>query len=108
MGEHTPGPWSIGYGDADFLVIEAGIDEEIACIEMEDHGACPTAEQSANALLIAAAPDLLAAVLAILPFIAEIDDPCTGEIVNAKYLSTEYREALEKLIAAVAKAKDAK
>ena len=60
MGEHTPGPWSIGYGDADFLVIEAGIDEEVACIEMEDHGACPTAEQSANALLIAAAPDLLA------------------------------------------------
>ena len=49
--------------------------------------------------------ELLAASKAIVPFIAEIDDPCTGEIVNAQYLAPAYRQALETFCAAIAKVK---
>ena len=94
MTEHTPGSWSIGYGHADYLVVEAGINEEIAAIELEEHGAEPTPEQLANANLLAAAPDLLAACEAVAAAMALED-----------YLSPEEGAATRLCHIAIAKAK---
>ena len=71
---HTPVPWKIGFGYADYLAIEAYYEEDdawwsIATIELDDHGAEPTDEQLANAYFIVTACNthdtLLAAVEAM-------------------------------------------
>ena len=49
---HTPLPWVIGYGYADYIAIEAVTKEDFECIaiiELDEHGAKPTPEQEANA-----------------------------------------------------------
>ena len=57
MSKHTPGPWCIGNFD---WCIETEMDEAVAQVEVNE-----LHNWKANARLIAAAPDLLAALKAI-------------------------------------------
>ena len=80
--KHTPGPWVI---DNDNVIYQEGTSEPIA-------SAAPTADEKANAALIAAAPDLLAAL-----------ESCSDA------LNTEagglYKARIDQARAAIAKAK---
>jgi hypothetical protein len=67
--KHTPGPWRVGYGFAETGVFSADGETLVA----NTHGSARNfsreeqiAEQDANACLIAAAPDMLAALEAAL------------------------------------------
>lgn len=67
MVEHTPGPWSIGgasgnEGEAREIASESRCVAWTASTWDEDEGDVVTAEDDANARLIAAAPELLAAL----------------------------------------------
>ena len=77
--EHTPGPWRLGRGYADYLAIEAYYSDDdawwpIATIELDEHGAKPTPEQEANARLIEAAPAMYEALEASRSFVQMIAD----------------------------------
>ena len=64
---HTPGPWTVvPYGDGDSLVICSDEGGEWRICFMATHGGTETVWRSiqANARLIAAAPELLAALIA--------------------------------------------
>lgn len=61
LGDHTPGPWVFNGGDhAPILHIYATDDKHVF------HDVRPLPEQEANARLMAAAPELLAALKALL------------------------------------------
>lgn len=70
---HTPGPWHFSYEDAEFFIYAPITDERTGhpttAIAQTYHN--PSAH---NARLIAAAPELLEALLATLPFIEHMDD----------------------------------
>ena len=60
--KHTPGPWGFSGGDsAPILHIYASDDKHLF------HNSRPLDEQDANARVMAAAPELLAALKAIMP-----------------------------------------
>lgn len=59
MSKHTPGPWVIFQLDGELTVMPAGRPGDIAIIEYEPD---ERDEASANADLIAAAPEILAAL----------------------------------------------
>lgn len=58
MSNHTPGPWVTFRLDGEFSIIPAGRPGDIAIIEYDHPEGCEQA--SADAYLIAAAPDMLA------------------------------------------------
>jgi len=58
--KHTSGPWSNPTGSV--TVREAATPRSLKVCDMSSDGGRPVAEQEANARLIAAAPDLLAAL----------------------------------------------
>ncbi len=64
MTKHTPGPWFCENGDDEWQVWH---DEGIACIATVHRGCEPDGTGETNAHLIAAAPDLLAALEELLP-----------------------------------------
>lgn len=66
MSAHTPGPWKAEYSEGDEWDVLAGESLPIAYIS---GWACSSVE--ANARLIAAAPDLLAALKAARVFVAQ-------------------------------------
>lgn len=62
MSEHTPGPWAVGSNNS--VITEAPADLRIICQPFTDGTYGPILsqeQQEANASLMAAAPDLLAA-----------------------------------------------
>lgn len=63
MSKHTPGPWRLG---SSARIIMAGMGRRIASVPMYGGNESETDENAANALLIAAAPDLLLACKAAL------------------------------------------
>jgi hypothetical protein len=87
MSTHTPGPWEVEGDDESLWVTPLDRSTPVICDMVEREG-----ETEANAHLIAAAPDLLAACKA---FIAA--DPAEG------YSGAEY-SALKLMHAAIAKA----
>ena len=69
MSEHTPGPWSASNRSwCDTYIIAPTFDHAICCLDInhatEESQEADEAQMAANARLISAAPDLLAAVLA--------------------------------------------
>ena len=60
MTAHTPGPWAVDYdSEGPFVRMEAlAGDDEFFCV----YGSTNTDQQHADARLVAAAPDLLAAI----------------------------------------------
>jgi hypothetical protein len=62
MSEHTPGPWAYGHSGRDALWVGPGHDvARVATVEWDTDNARENAR--ANARLIAAAPELLAALM---------------------------------------------
>lgn len=97
MSAHTPGPWEIGYLDKHGQRLVRGQHIEICTCW---HHSALEKEMEANASLIAAAPDLLAALedsLDSLEYVAKVDPVFSGWGVR------QQRIAAAK--AAVAKAK---
>ena len=65
--KHTPGPWTANKIYGDWNVYSADDDDTIAAVHSEDN-------QKANAYLIAAAPDMLAAAVKALAFLDHLDN----------------------------------
>lgn len=97
MSEHTPGPWMMGDlakgGCCEILPITG--DRHLAICDVWSHEK-PFEEQSANARLIAAAPDLLSELLKAEAYV-ELQ---TSDPRNAKLA----RQDLKSIRAAIAKA----
>jgi len=64
--QHTPGPWTL----SERMTVWSESDRLIACCCADSLNA-PTASETASARLIAAAPDLLAALERIRDFVSE-------------------------------------
>lgn len=95
MADHTPGPWTIQrYGDGDSLVIHSDADNRVCFMATAGSYGDP-AIIAADARLIAAAPDLLAALRTLY---REIDDRHHGRMPD------EVQHAMDDAAAAIAKA----
>jgi hypothetical protein len=95
MAEHTPGPWSVGYRFGSKVATSIWQnnppgDPVASVTELQ-----PPSERTANAHLIAAAPDLLAACEAAL---AHLTDPASTVTVS------RYKALTEQLRVAIARA----
>lgn len=64
---HTPGPWHVGQFDEQLFVSDSTRNFDV-CIIQPQH-ANPSSDARANARLIAAAPDLLEALEALVPHV---------------------------------------
>lgn len=60
MSNHTPGPWTISEGQSDIGIVI--VRTLVAMVTNDEDWPISLEEQQANACLIAAAPDLLAAL----------------------------------------------
>lgn len=69
MSKHTPGPWSIYFNSQDDLVIR-----KLFADGHESHAVARCHSGIDNALLIAAAPDLLATLKSALPLLHTSED----------------------------------
>lgn len=92
-GTHTPGPWRVGPVDDTIVTDAAG--KEVAAIDGDYNSPDEWPRMEANARLIAAAPDLLAALTEIRRLAADIP---------ALERSVRFAEANRKALAAIAKA----
>jgi len=84
--KHTPGPWGVTPGDGRYIVGAAG-DEVIASVEGQNQ-----AVDEANALLIAAAPELLDALRK------------SARALKGAHRNTYIQDAINAVEAAIAKA----
>lgn len=88
-GSHTPGPWRVGQM-ADSVVAEDGTNLARSIGPYSRGGGAPHDERAANAKLIAAAPDLLAA--------------CRAAVASGGLEGANLTNALSRCRAAVEKA----
>lgn len=102
MSAHTPGPWVIGRSSPGAIVAPSGL-------VVADANMAPNGQMAANARLIAAAPDLLAALVqlrkacnAVRPF-AQAVAPITSDVHQALD-AVAFMEAIADADAALAKA----
>lgn len=101
MSKHTPGPWHLGFEEFDDWnhAITIVDDYDTPHDVFRGESGVSSEEAYANARLISAAPDLLAACKAIVACIEQVnDDHPTG-----LYLGSEYQQA----VMAIAKAEGA-
>lgn len=88
MSKHTPGPWGL-----DGNLIEGPDGERVACITAYSRR---TPKQKANARLIAAAPEMLAALQAVLAEIEGPDRPHSTDSWLPSHLAHQVRAAIAK------------
>lgn len=94
---HTPGPWSVSNGEL-LRVLAVGTNQSVCGVHrVGSRGGIANGDPLANARLIAAAPDLLAALK---------DAPDFGGEPKTAF-GREYREWQERARAAIAKAEGA-
>lgn len=91
---HTPGPW---YADLVDLIIYHGKSEKIAVVHQQIEPTEDSDVTSANARLIAAAPELLEALDCLLRQTVDMD------LAHGIELTEGERDARQKAIAAIAK-----
>ena len=78
---YTPGPWTIGDSDlpvSQFAVLQSEPTRKHSTILRMAKGIQPFEEISANARLIAAAPELLEAPIEMLEYAGIIEERCDG------------------------------
>jgi hypothetical protein len=81
MNKHTPGPWKFRDDSKHFktnpfsIYVQGGGVHSAAIANMPNKKTIPESEARANALLIAAAPDMLYALEDLLAAVAEHDGP---------------------------------
>jgi hypothetical protein len=103
--KHTPGPWIVGdqrRRDPGCILIHTSSGESIASAWnlMRPDGSGPDTPMEANARLIAAAPDLLAACKSAM----ELLDGLGGADVLGDFFAARADDESAKLMAAIAKA----
>lgn len=99
QAQHTPGPWSFritGWKTNPAAIYSSRRPGAVACIPSRT--SVPLDEQSANASLIAAAPDMLAALEFVLPCLTDI---------NANHPQALSDDELAQIKRTIAKAKGA-
>ena len=98
--QHTPGPWSVSPNDC-FAIYAGDTCNQVAkATAWHDH----REEAMANAILMAAAPELLAACVAALPLLEEYRQRVFTGRIRGDLLSGDY-EPTQALRAAIAKAR---
>lgn len=97
MSKHTPGPW---YQVGAWVEVEDDKTPDICTCNPADIGQdrlkWDWETVKANAMLIAAAPDLLDALLAALPFVEDAADDETYKAHRVHKVLKEIRNAIEK------------
>jgi TPP-dependent pyruvate/acetoin dehydrogenase alpha subunit len=70
--KHTPGPWSASWSNyrERVFIVKAGMPSNRVLAEFDGDGDGPDDQSIADAHLIAAAPDLLSALKAVLPILS--------------------------------------
>ena len=113
MSKHTQGPWMIyddGDGEDSSDIINVWIDDrdggekyDIAAMLLDR----PVGERKANARLIAAAPDLLAALEGLVSWFGEVNYDAfdSGEIDESQLDWLGLHKVLDRATAAIAKAR---
>lgn len=104
MAKHTPGPWKVESDGRGPYVVADGEPCRICTIECKSFKTNGGPQDWADAHLIAAAPDLLAALEAIIK--ADDLDPRTWESICAA--SIAYADAMTLAATAIAKARQKK
>lgn len=98
MSKHTPGPWSKAETRTEGFVITSR--NELIVHSVDEYGHYGPIKNSANANLIAAAPDLLEACIQsraiLITILAEITDKIARSVITAR---------IEMLSATIARAK---
>lgn len=102
MSKHTPGPWKVNKINSRIYVEGGIIDNHGVCAHVETYSEDPSVEDFANANLIAAAPDLLAACEEALLAMGKVKVVLSPD---APAWQEELVGASESLRAAIAKAK---
>ena len=99
--KHTPGPWAIAFGGMegdDFAVIGSKFADRAICnLELRDY-------VPANARLIAAAPELLESLRAILSVVDFAIEKNDGDIYGSVYHDVDHQAVISNARAAIAKA----
>ena len=99
--QHTPGPWqACSYG----IFAKIGIIAECGTRSLLKDGQTEDVAL-ANARLIAAAPELLDAVLAALPYIEDLEHHNIADAQVGIFADKELTRALSAMVAAIEKAK---
>lgn len=101
--QHTPGPWRVSVGDE--TQVFAAANQNITSANCGGLSGIRVAEAEANARLIAAAPELLAALLVLIPRNVALGNPnwADGTIIPVDMALGELRQAraaIEKATAA--------
>jgi len=94
MSKHTPGPWEVRPGEPWVIAKAYGDMKSVVHLNLPVR---QSEEQQANSRLIAAAPELLNALIRIMPFV-----DCIAVITPEDFI--EYPSALAAAKAAIAKA----
>ena len=81
MATHTPGPWQVSRNACGELA-PFDMDEGRSLLSCEVENPLPLAEREANAALIAAAPELLEALTALVNWGWEHTSPCDDDSPN--------------------------
>lgn len=97
MAEHTPGPWQVIASTGTEVLALADGPDSVVVADTEFFGRTPTERQIADAHLIAAAPDLLAALERMLSV--------SGSHVTAGNAQCDTCLAVSQAMTAVAKAR---
>lgn len=107
--QHTPGPWEVIVPPSSLLttrLVRGGDGDTVALVGYRDFTAGQAADL-ANARLIAAAPEMLAALREAVGFIDSADAPAVGAIVQDSLVPSAYvalANILESARAAIAQA----
>lgn len=108
MSGHTPGPWEVvEYGDGDSLAIHEGSSENRICFMSRPGKLGDFEKTKANAILIAAAPDLLEPApdaADLLERYAEYIRSVPADQLEVHPYLPEVEHVIETLRAAIAKA----
>lgn len=90
----TPRPWHVGKPNEGARVqLVYNVDGYAVCDCKTYHGASSTAEMQANAALIAAAPDMYAALETLVKLIDDLDHSAIGPETDRVFPSYEFAEA---------------
>lgn len=91
---HTPGPWKICDHGEDTIAITDELQDYGICVV----GSAPIKQVRANAHLIAAAPEMLAALQKALPFLIDLAQASDDES-NYRADTNDFRKKIEAVIA---------
>lgn len=101
--KHTPGPWTIGGDDGAIWIQSPVSSDNVICDLVGRDADCLAVEDEANARLIAAAPELLAALKAV-DLVWERQNLPTNAVHGPDCLGDDEHEAWGLVITAIAKA----